>query len=120
MPQDSRAEIRRAVFAEIGGGGFREQFKRIRGGSPALRRPASAAELLAFLRDADPSKYDDNDAILYALLRSAQSEDRAGKGAKVLLVAAMWPAVEHAYFRVLPRLRDAASKNVCSSRSYLH
>ena len=108
MQRDSRAEIRRAVFAETEGEGFREQFARIRGGSSALRRFASAAELLAFLRDADPSKYDENDAILYALLRSAQSEGRAGNGAKVLLVTAMWPAVEHAYFRLLPRLRDAA------------
>ena len=108
MQRDSRAEIRRAVFSEIEGEGFREKFERIRGESSALQRFTSSAELLAFLRDADPSQFDQNDAILYALLRSALSEDETGKAAKVLLLAVIWPALEHVYSRLLPRLRNAA------------
>ena len=104
MFSGSREEIRRAVFGEIEEEGFQPAFEMVREGAPPLGRFGSAAELVAFLHQADASAFDKKDAVLHALIAAANAAGGAGGAARLLVLAAMWPALVNSFFRLFQLL----------------
>jgi DNA-directed RNA polymerase specialized sigma24 family protein len=102
MFDDSREAIRRAVSREVKE--FGEAFDALREECPALGHFSSAEELLAFLGGRDAGAVAEKNAALHALICRAQAADALGERAKTLLLAAMWPGLDHSYFRVLSQL----------------
>ncbi len=78
----------------------------MKGKAEALDRFRSVEELIAFLRSSDPEVSEEKNPILHALICRAQSLEEAGRDARTLLLAAMWPALEHSFFRLLPMLSN--------------
>ncbi len=106
MLRDSREAVRRGVFSEIESEAFREAFGHLRRQAEALHGFASAGKLIEFLHSPSPGESERKNPVLHALICAAQSPEDPGRNARTLLLAAMWPALEHSFFRLLAMLSN--------------
>lgn len=80
---------------------FKRQFQSMRLREPVLRPHESAELLIGSMRGKGARNFNGNDAILHALISVIQSEPTLRGCALTLISIAMWPALEHSYYKLL-------------------
>lgn len=99
--------IREQLDAELHEPGFRRRYDAIRRPRPGLKHYPTAQVLLDFLWDSAARDYARKDACLYALIQTFRASPSLRSSAFRLLLLAMWPGLEHIYYRHLPQSRAA-------------
>lgn len=80
---------------------FKSQFQSLRSCAPVLRPHESAEMLIGSMRGKGARNFNGNDAILHALISVIQSEPTLRGCGLTLISIAMWPALEHSYYKLL-------------------
>lgn len=80
---------------------FKRQFQSLRLREPVLRPHESAELLIGSMRGKGARNFNGNDAILHALISVIQSEPALRGCGLTLISIAMWPALEHSYYKLL-------------------
>jgi hypothetical protein len=97
--------VYKRLSAQVRSEEFRSQFQSLRLREPVLRPHESAELLIGSMRGKGARNFDGNDAILHALISVIQSKPALRGCALTLISLAMWPALEHSYYKLL-RLSD--------------
>ncbi|MBI2068958.1 MAG: sigma-70 family RNA polymerase sigma factor, partial [Elusimicrobia bacterium] len=96
----SKEKIRECLNEELGSSQFQKQYRALLETEPILRSYPSAHELLKVLWDPLSQNYSQKDACLFALIKAFHGG--FGRLAFLLLLLALWPALEHLYYRLIP------------------
>lgn len=83
---------------------FQASYQDLRSRTPALQPYPSPEALVGLLRCKDNPDYAAKDAALHALIVAAQTDPQRRGCELTILLLALWPALEHGYYRLLPHL----------------
>lgn len=101
-PRYSKERIREQLDHEIASAEFASRYQAIRDAAPHLKRFSRPADLLRVLWDPGDKDYAAKDACIHALLSVFHTRPELKAPAFRLLLLALWPALEHLYYRLLP------------------
>lgn len=96
-----KEEVHRRLSLEARSQEFQEAYLLLLDGQPALRSHRSPESLLGMLHEKGCS-YAEKDRALHALIAAAQNEPDLRTACLTLLALALWPAIEHSYYKLLP------------------
>jgi hypothetical protein len=101
-PRYSKERIRKQLDHEIASSEFASCYQAIQEAAPQLKRFSRPSDLLRVLWDAEDKDYAAKDACLHALISVFHTRPEVKAACFQLLLLAMWPALEHLYYRLLP------------------
>lgn len=80
---------------------FQNQYQDLRSRTPVLKPYASVEALIGALRAKGFPSFDEKDALLHLLISTIQSDPELRGFGLTLISIAMWPSLEHSYYRLL-------------------
>jgi hypothetical protein len=101
-PRYSKERIRKQLDHEAASSEFASRFQSIQDAAPQLKRFSRPSDLLRVLWDAEDKDYATKDACLHALISVFHARPEVKAACFQLLLLALWPALEHLYYRLLP------------------
>jgi hypothetical protein len=80
---------------------FQTQYQTLRSRQPILQPYTSVEVLIGALRAKGARSFDEKDALLHLLISTVQTEPTLRGFSLTVISLAMWPALEHSYYKLL-------------------
>lgn len=90
-----------SLSAEARSKEFKNQFRKLQIQSPILQKYGSSKIIIDILRSKVNCNYDEKDAIIHAIITAVQIHPELRRCGLTLLSLAMWPALEHSYYKLI-------------------